>query len=65
MSLAPLPQKIKAARKLIGGGKVAFRQTDQGVDLTLPADRRDPFFTVLALKLDQPVPDGTIVGAGL
>jgi len=62
LSLPPLPQKIKAARKLIGGGKVAFKQTDKGVELSLPADRRDPFFTVLALTLDQPVPDGTVAG---
>jgi hypothetical protein len=55
-----MPQQIKAARKLIGGDKVAFKQTVQGVDLTLPAGRRDPIFTVLALTLDQPVLDGTI-----
>jgi alpha-L-fucosidase len=62
LSLPPLPENIQTARKLIGGGKVAFKQTDKGVDLTLSADQRDPFFTVLALTLDQPVPDGTVVG---
>lgn len=62
LSLGLLPQKITAVKKLIDGSKVAFEQTAKGVDLTLAAGKRDPFFTVLALTLDQPVPDGTIAG---
>jgi alpha-L-fucosidase len=62
LSLGPLPQKITAVRKLIDGSAADFRQTEKGVVLTLSADRRDSFFTVLALTLDQSVPDGFVVG---
>jgi len=62
LPLAPVPPKITAVKKLVDGREVAFKQTAQGVDLTLPADKRDPFFTVLAVTLDQPVPDGIVVG---
>ncbi len=51
LALGPLPQKIKAARKLVDGSKVAFTQTESGLQLTLPPDQCDPFFTVLALTL--------------
>ena len=61
LSLPPLPQKIKAARKLVDGSKVSFKQTEQGIELTLSAAHRDPIFTVVALTLDQPVSDGTVV----
>ncbi len=63
LSLAPLSQHIKSARKLTDGSKVSFKQTDQGVELSLPARQRDTFFTLLALTLDQPVPDGTVVSS--
>jgi len=62
LRLAPLPQQITAAQKLVGGDQVAFQQTAKGVDLTLAADKRDPFFTVVVLTLDRPVADGTVVG---
>ena len=57
LHLQPLPQKVKAVKKVVGGEAVAFQQTEKGIDLTLPADRRDPFFTVFALTLDAPVAD--------
>ena len=61
LELDPVPiLKRERQPRCDNGGKVAFKQTDKGVDLTLSADGRDPFFTVLALTLDQPVPDGTI-----
>jgi alpha-L-fucosidase len=63
LSLGPMRQKIKAAVNLTDGTKVGFKQTDTGVDLTMSADGRDPFFTVMALTLDQPMPDGTLIDA--
>ena len=63
LSLGLLPQKITAAKKLTDGSPVAFKHNEAGVDLTLPAAKRDPVFTVLELTLDQPVADGTVIGA--
>jgi len=51
LALGPLPQKIKAVKKLVDGSKVAFKQTESGIQLTLSADKCDAFFTVLALTL--------------
>ena len=61
LTLGPLQQKITAAKKLTDGSPVDFKQDDAGVILTLPAATRDPGFTVIALTLDKPVQDGTIV----
>jgi alpha-L-fucosidase len=61
LALGPLPQKVTAVKKLIDGSKVAFKQTEKGVDLTLSAGKRDPVFTVFALTLAQPVPDGLCI----
>ena len=48
---------------MVGGEAVSFQQTEKGIDLALAADRRDPFFTVISLTLDAPVPDGTQIKA--
>ena len=61
LRLQALPDKIKSVRKLAGGETVAFKQTDKGLDLTLPVARRDPLYTVFALTLDAPVADGTVL----
>lgn len=61
ISLGPLQQKITAAKLLRDGSEVVFKQSEQGVDLSLPVEKRDQFYTVLALTLDQPVADGTVV----
>ncbi len=55
---------MRGVRKVAGGEAVAFRQAEDGTYLTLAADRRDPLFTVLALTLDAPVGDGTVIPAG-
>ncbi len=57
--LSALPGKIVAAKKVVGGEAVAFQQTEAGIVLTMPANRRDPVFTVIALALDKPVEDAT------
>ncbi len=63
LRLYPLPGKVTAARNVVGGEAVAFQQTEKGIDLTLVANCRDPFFTVIELTLDVPVPDGTRIKA--
>ena len=63
LRLYPLPAKVTAARNVVDGKATAFRQTDKGIDLTVPADIRDPFYTVIALTLDAPVADGTRIKA--
>jgi alpha-L-fucosidase len=63
LRLYPLPGEVTAARNVVGGEAVAFRQTEKGIDLAPAADRRDPFFTVIELTLDAPVPDGTRIKA--
>jgi alpha-L-fucosidase len=61
LTLGALPQKITAAKKLIDGSEVTFKQTETGVELTLAADKRVPFYTVIALTLEQPTPDGVVI----
>jgi hypothetical protein len=63
LRLGALPQKITQARLPAGGTEVVFKQTPRGVDVTLPAARRDQPVTVIALTLDAPVPDGQQVGS--
>jgi alpha-L-fucosidase len=57
LHLPPLPQKIKAVRKVADGKAVTFQQTEKEVEFTLPKVDRDPNFTVFALTLDAPVSD--------
>ncbi|MEI7956418.1 MAG: hypothetical protein WCJ66_14720, partial [Verrucomicrobiota bacterium] len=61
LSLGALPQKITAAKKLIDGSEVAFKQSDTAVELTLDPSQRVPFYTVIALTLEQAVADGVVV----
>jgi alpha-L-fucosidase len=53
LSLSGLPGKVTAAKKLVGGEAVSFQQKEKGIELTLAAGRRDPFYTVIALTLDN------------
>lgn len=63
LRLAALPQKITSASLFLGGTAVPFRQSEAGVELELTRDQRDTPFTVVRLVLDQPVPEGQLVGA--
>jgi alpha-L-fucosidase len=49
----PLPGKVRAARLLTDGRPVTFVQQSEGVILNLPADRRDPIDTIVALELQR------------
>jgi len=53
LRLPSIPAKVLSARVLEGGG-ARFRQTDQGIELTVPAPEQDPADTVVVLELDRP-----------
>ena len=49
--LPDLPAKIISAR-LLAGGAAEFRQTENGIDISVAPDHRDASDTVIALRLD-------------
>lgn len=51
LRLPGIPAEITGAR-LLSGGRVVHRQTGQGVELSVSAQRRDPLGTVIVLKLE-------------
>ena len=53
LKLPAIPAKVTAARVLTGGS-VEFKQSDQNITLTIPTAYRDPLDTLIALELDQP-----------
>lgn len=63
LRLSALPQKIASASLFLDRRPVPFRQSETGVELDLPGELRDTPFTVVRLVLDQPVPEGQLVGA--
>jgi alpha-L-fucosidase len=63
LRLGALPQKILKARTFPGGTEVAYRQTERGVDVTVPSGQRENPVTIVELTLDQPVPRGQQVGS--
>ena len=56
LQLEPIPRKILKAAVLPTRDQIAFAQTANGVELTLPAAQRDTPVTVIELTLDQPLP---------
>lgn len=53
LRLAPLKERVVAAR-LLAGGEVKLTQSDRGIDITVPAERHDPIDTVIELTLERP-----------
>ncbi len=51
LSLPPLPRRVRAATLLAGGGAVPFRETAEGVTLTLPPRAAGDVDQVVALDL--------------
>ena len=51
LSLPALPRKIVASR-VLGGGKAAVEQTDEGIALSVPAAARQELDTIVELTLD-------------
>jgi len=52
LSLPPIPAKVVQCRALTGG-KAEVRQTEAGLEVSLPAGDRQPLDTVIALELDR------------
>jgi alpha-L-fucosidase len=52
INLPPIPAKVLRSRALTGG-KPAVRQTQAGLEVSLPAARRQPLDTIIALELDR------------
>lgn len=63
LRLAALPQKVASASLFLDGSAVTFRQSAAGLEFDLAPAQRDTPFTVIRLVLDQPVPEGQLVGA--
>jgi len=53
LELPAIPAKVTAAR-LLTGGSVEFRQSDQGLTLKVPAFNHDAMDTLIALEIDKP-----------
>ncbi len=53
-----LPTKVLEAKKLVGGDLVAVKESGSKTELTLAANKHDPVFTVIELKLEKGTPDG-------
>ncbi|MBI3922004.1 MAG: alpha-L-fucosidase [Armatimonadetes bacterium] len=53
LKLPPLRKKIMTCTAL-SGGKPTFRQTDEALEIRLPAEHRDEIDTIIALKLGVP-----------
>jgi hypothetical protein len=51
LALPLLPVEIRSARELVDGAEVAFRQTDRGVVLTLPARSDHTIDQIIVLDL--------------
>ena len=54
LRLPPLAQKI-AASKVLSGGKATVTQTDDGIEIQVHKEFRDPIDTIIELTLDEPV----------
>ena len=54
LCLPALPQKITAAR-LLNGGSLSFKQTDQATEISVPLQHRDPVDTIVVLQLETPL----------
>ena len=51
LALPPLPGKVTAARMLVGGAPVTWREDEAGVVLRLPKVDRDPLDTVVVVEM--------------
>lgn len=60
--LDALPWRVKSARTLTGAA-VAFAQRDDEFTIQVAEADRDTPVTVIELTLDQPVPDGRMIGS--
>jgi alpha-L-fucosidase len=62
VKLPALPAQVKSAR-LLAGGAVECKATEEGLTLTVPAANQDPIDTVVELTIDRPAMDLAPVAA--
>jgi alpha-L-fucosidase len=53
VSLPAMPRRI-VRHTLLGGGEATVKQTESGVQVSVPAMRRNPVDTIVKLELDGP-----------
>jgi alpha-L-fucosidase len=53
LKLPPIPAKVVESR-VLGGGRVSVRQTEAGLEISVPEGDRDAADTVVVLELDGP-----------
>ena len=51
LTLPAIGPKIKSARALTGGD-VTWKQSDAGIEVSVPKEKRDPIDTIIEFKLD-------------
>ncbi|HOD81498.1 MAG: Alpha-L-fucosidase [Planctomycetes bacterium ADurb.Bin126] len=56
IQVPPIPRKI-VKHSVLTGGEATIKQTDAGIEVSVPADRRDALDTIVKLELDAPVGD--------
>ncbi len=61
LSLPAIPARIVASR-VLGGGEAGVKQTDAGIELSVPAAARREIDTVVVLELDRPAGEIPAVG---
>jgi hypothetical protein len=53
LTLPPIEPRI-VGHRVLTGGEAVVTQTDAGIEVSVPADRRDPIDTIIRLELDGP-----------
>ena len=53
LRLPPITGQI-VGHSLLTGGAATVRQSEEGIDISIPAEHRDPLDTIIALQLSQP-----------
>jgi alpha-L-fucosidase len=64
LRLPAIPAKVVRSR-VLGGGKAGVRQTEVGLEVSVPKSDRQPVDTIVALELDRPALDLAVVDVPL
>ncbi len=63
LTLPPIGPRI-VGHSVLTGGEAVVTQTDAGIEVSMPTDRRDPIDTIIRLKLDAPAHEIPILPTG-
>jgi alpha-L-fucosidase len=64
LRLSPITQRITAS-KVLTGGKATVTQTDDGIEIQVPKEDRDPIDTIVELTFDKPMVGNASESEGL